>query len=286
MEEGTLGRTIARAFFTGVTPENSLSSFNMMKDLTICKRLEGMFGLTSADVTRGLGMIDSLTADQRFQYLEQMRSQYERYRFNPTQTEPMFHPHYVQYFLDHLELFGVPPNSIIDPEVRKSVDEVAKFIVNKNRGSTAFALKNFALGIVDQNEMHIFAREDVPAFCGLKFTPTDLRCDDLVALAYYNGFLTFKKDHKDCSILTSPNTLVQAIITRILWEDIPKPQLDAIETIICSGKPDVAEIERILKAFVDELSSYDKKSKEWLAYKAKTLGILLEDKSVSSKELN
>ena len=285
MKEETLDGTIARAFLTGVTPEAGLSRFSVVKDLTFSKKLEGMFGLTNADVTRGLGMIDSLTADQRVQYLQQMRSQYEGYRFTSTQTEPMFHPHYVQYFLDHLDQSGAPPKSMIDPTVSQSVDYVVKFI---DRCFSPLPLKNIALGILDENEIDTFAREDVPVI-----DSTDVfqdivgkEQDGLVALAYYHGFLTFKKDHEDRSILTSPNKLMQAIFTRTLLKDIPKPQLDEIETMICSGKPDVAEIERILKAFVDEMSSYNNNSKEWIAYKAKTLGILLEDKSVSSKELN
>lgn len=84
IKEGTVGATIARAFFTGIAPvafSDGLSSLNMVKDLTFDSDLEGLFGLTANDVSSGLRMIKHLTPDQCAQHLEQMRVQYDGYRF-------------------------------------------------------------------------------------------------------------------------------------------------------------------------------------------------------------
>ena len=129
IKEGTV-RTIARAFFTGVAPQafsDGLSSLNMVKDLTFDSDLEGLFGLTADDVSRGLGMITHLTAEQRTQHLEQMRVQYDGYRFVPMQKEPLFNPQYVMYYLGHLDRKGVPPAMLVDPAVNDGTDNVAQF---------------------------------------------------------------------------------------------------------------------------------------------------------------
>jgi hypothetical protein len=151
IKEGTVGGTIARAFFTGVAPQafsDGLSSLNMMKDLTFAPKLEGLFGLTADDVSRGLDMITHLTADQRAQHLEQMRVQYDGYRFVHTQKEPLFNTQYVLYYLDHLDQYGVPPQSLIDPAVSGSTDNVAEFLISNYKSSFPYTLRNFVVGIV------------------------------------------------------------------------------------------------------------------------------------------
>ena len=98
IKSGTDGSTIARAFFTGVAPQafsDALSSLNMVKDLTFDPKVSGLFGLTEADVSRGLSMIDGLTPDLHTKHLEHMRALYDGYRFVRTQTEPLFNTQYV-----------------------------------------------------------------------------------------------------------------------------------------------------------------------------------------------
>ena len=117
---GTVGSTIARAFFTGVAPQafsDGLSSLNMVKDITFSPKFAGLFGLTAADVSCGLSMIRGLTAEQRTKHLEHMRALYDGYRFTRTQTEPLFNTQYVLYYLKQLNRNGSPPESLVDPAV-------------------------------------------------------------------------------------------------------------------------------------------------------------------------
>ncbi|KAJ1389046.1 hypothetical protein B484DRAFT_439965, partial [Ochromonadaceae sp. CCMP2298] len=95
-------------------PVEFSSSLSMVTDLTFEPAFAGMFGLTKDDVVRGLHRIGHLTEQQRIDFLEQMREQYDGYRFVRTQKKAVYNPQYVHYFLNHLDRLGVPPESLID----------------------------------------------------------------------------------------------------------------------------------------------------------------------------
>ena len=257
IKEGTVDGTIAGAFFTGVAPQafsDGLSSLNMVKDLTFDSDLEGLFGLTAADVSRGLSMIDMLTPDQRAQYLEQMRVQYDGYRFVRTQQEPLFNTQYVLYFLDHLDRKGVPPAELIDPAVSGSTDNVAKFLIANYKASAPYTLKNFALGYVMEEEMGTFERNVAPAFCSAALFHEGTVSESLISLAYFHGFLTYKHDKAQRSVLTSPNAVMQTVYVHALFTGLPEQLMGQLEAMIRNSKPDLKELQRIVLLGIEEAS--------------------------------
>jgi len=255
---GTVSSTIARAFFTGVAPQalgDGLSSLNMVDDLTSDPEVSGLFGLTEADVSRGLSMIDGLTPDLRTKHLEQMRALYDGYRFTITQKEPLFNTQYVLYYLDQLDRSGSPPKSLIDPAVSDSTDNVAEYLIANYKSSAPFAsLRNFAVGIFTPNEMGTFKLEVVPSFNSKALFDEATVSASLISLAYFHGFLTYKFDEESNSILTSPNVVMQTVFIRALLKGMPEKWMKQMEAAICSAKPDMTEFKRVAMLGIEEVA--------------------------------
>jgi hypothetical protein len=254
IKEGTV-RTIARAFFTGVAPQafsDGLSSLNMVKDLTFSPKFEGLFGLTEDDVSRGLDMITHLTAEQRAQHLEQMRAQYDGYRFVPTQKEPLFNSQYVLYYLDHLEEHGAPPAQLIDPAVNEGTDNVAQFLISNYQAGAPYSPLDFLLDITSPEEMGTFLAEVTPAFRSKDLFQANTVSKSLVSLAFFHGFLTYKSDKDQRSVLTSPNLVMQSVYARALFAGLPTQWLEQLEAMFYSGKPDRKEFTRLARLGYDE----------------------------------
>jgi hypothetical protein len=254
---GTVGSTIARAFFTGVAPQafsDGLSSLNMVEDLTCDPEVSGLFGLTEADVSRGLSMIDGLTPDLHTKHLEQMHALYNGYRFMRTQKEPLFNTQYVLYYLKQLDRSGSPPKRLIDPAVSGSTENVAEFLIANYKSSAPFAsLRNFAVGICTPNEMGTFKLEVEPSFNSKALFDEATVSASLISLAYFHGFLTYKFDEESDSILTSPNVVMQTVFIRALLPGMPAKWMKQMEATISSAKPDMTEFQRIATLGVAEV---------------------------------
>jgi hypothetical protein len=257
IKEGTAGDIITRSFFTGVAPQafcDGLSSLNMVSDLTFDPHFEGLFGMTSDDVSRGLSMINGLSEEQRVEHQEKMRVMYNGYHFVKTQKHGMFNPQYVLYYLRHLKRLGVPPKSMIDPAVSGTVDNVAKFLIDNHKASSPYTLKNFALGIIGADEMGAFEREVVPALRTADLFNENKVSSSLISLAYYHGYLTYKLNKNQRSVLTSPNMIMQTIYVKTLFDGLPEKTLTQLEDTIRSGAPDLTEFKRILTIGAEEAS--------------------------------
>jgi len=254
IKTGTV-RTIARAFFTGVAPQafsDGLSSLNMVKDLTFDSSFEDLFGLSADDVSRGLGMITHLTAEQRTEHLEQMRVQYDGYRFVRTQKEPLFNPQYVLYYLDHLDRKGVPPAELVDPAVNNGTDNVAQFLISNYEAGAPYTPLDFLLDITSPEEMGTFLAEVTPAFRSKDLFQANTVSKSLVSLAFFHGFLTYKTDKDQRSVLTSPNLVMQSVYARALFAGLPTQRLEQLEVMLHSGKPDLKEFKRVVRLGYDE----------------------------------
>ena len=199
-------------------------------------------------------MIDGLTPDLHTKHLEQMRTLYDGYRFMRTQTVPMFNTQYVLYYLDQLDQFGSPPESLIDPAVSGSTDNVAEFLIANYKSSAPFAsLRNFTLGIFAPNEMGTFKLEVAPSLNSKALFEEATVSASLISLAYFHGFLTYKFDEESNSILTSPNVIMQTVFIRALLPGMPEKWMKQMEAMISSAKPDMTEFKRIAMLGVEEV---------------------------------
>ena len=256
IKKGVANGVMTRAYFTGVMPVAFGDGLDIVQDITFMSQFEGMLGLTAADIVQGLRMIPSLTEQQRAEYLQQIRLQYEGYRFVRTQQEAVFNPQYVLYFLQHVQEYGESPSSMVDLDVSGYIDSVAEYLIQRHRTGGSYTLQNFVLGNIPPGEFSSFEYTSDPEFYSAHlFCPTTAS-DSLISLAYFHGFLTFPRPHPQLqnqrAALTVPNMVTQIIFTHALFQSLPCQRMEELETMISSGKADLVELSRIVGLGIHE----------------------------------
>jgi hypothetical protein len=102
--------------------------------------------------------------------------------------------------------------------------------------------------------MGTFECEVVPAFSSSALFREVTVSKSLISLAYYHGFLTYKLDKDQRSVLTSPNVVMQTVYARALFFGLPSKRMDQLESMIRTAKPDLKELERIVLLGIAEVS--------------------------------
>ena len=256
IKKGVAIGAMARAYFTGVMPVAFGDGLDIVQDITFMSQFEGMLGLTAADIAQGLRMIPSLTEQQRAEYLQQIRLQYDGYRFARTQQEAVFNPQYVLYFLQHVREYGESPCSMVDLDVSRYIDSVAENLIQRHRTGGSHTLQNFVLSHIPPGELSSFEYTSDPEFYSAHlFCPTT-SSNSLISVAYFHGFLTFPRPHPQLqnqrAALTVPNMVTQIIFTRALFQSLPCQRMEELETMISSGKADLVELSRIVGLGIQE----------------------------------
>jgi hypothetical protein len=148
----------------------------------------------------------------------------------------------------------VPPASLIDPAVNEATDNdnVAQYLIANYQAGAPYTLMNFALGIVRPQEMGTFVSDVEPAFRSDALFDSSTVSESLISLAYYHGFLTYKPDEEQRSVLTSPNVVMQTVYGRTLFAGLPELQMEQLEALLRSGKRDTTEFERIVRLGAEE----------------------------------
>lgn len=251
---GTSG-AIARAFFTGVALQSfadGLSGLDTLIDLTFCPWLQGMLGLTEADVKQGLQAIETLSHEERDKYLEIMREHYGGYRFVNTQKDTLFNPRCVLQFLHYLEQYNRPPDNLIKPAVSGTMNAVAKSVIANCNARAPDTDLNFALGYVPPEEMGTFQYQVVPSFRSAALFCEGTVSECLLSLAFYHGFLTYKHNSDGECVLASPNTAMQMVYRRALFANVSQKELGELEERLSKTKLDLTAAKDNLQKFTEK----------------------------------
>lgn len=132
VKDSTEGAGLERVFVTGVSPValNDLTSgFNMAQDVSLSPELATLCGFREKEIRALLEQIAvdrDLPADSVDQSLETMRIWYNGYRFTDhdgphvpeAATEGVYNPINVLHFLQHLNNYRIPPDSLQDENLR------------------------------------------------------------------------------------------------------------------------------------------------------------------------
>lgn len=164
----------------------------------------------------------------------------------------MFNSQYVLYFLDHLDRKGVPPESLIDPAVCMTTDNVAEFLISNYMSGAPYSPMNFVRGFVVPEELGTFMSTVVPAFRSDALFQANTVSESLISLAFFQGYLTYKTDPEQRSVLTSPNVVMQTVYARTLFASLPTQRLKQLMVILRSAQPDMSEFKRIARLGYEE----------------------------------
>ena len=133
---------------------------------------------------------------------------------------------------------------------------------------------DFLLSITSPEEMGTFLAEVTPAFRSKDLFQASTVSKSLVSLAFFHGFLTYKLDEKQRSVLTSPNLVMQSVYARALFAGLPMQQREKLEDMLHSVKPDLNEFKRVVRLGYDEAAKEGGKFIGVAAMKALVDGLL------------
>ena len=202
------------------------SSLNMVIDLSKFSNVESLCGLSEENVksalqqcpdTMLLTTVDSNEGTLSFSehHFNVMKNHYYGYRFNECQTNGIFNPQMVFYYILQLQLTGNRPEELFDPQMSSSNDLIIKFILNYYKNE-----KNF-FEIIQQFLSKGF-QQDVQSNITIDNLLTH---ESLISLAYYHGHLThfYNSKMEDKTLLVSPNLEFQQLMLNVMKRNIDIP---------------------------------------------------------------
>jgi hypothetical protein len=216
LKHGTEIGAIDRMYFTGVAPVafcDSLSSLNMVRDISMDKKFESTFGFTESEVRLALGNVFSTNNGTEMEsHFNIMKANFNGYRFNKDQSSGIFNFQMVLYYLQLLQENGTPPEPLLDPNIAIPSDNVASYLINNYRGLDSLGALDFVLNSegLKSNMLVAFRSQDL--FDKQKVD------DSLRSLAYYHGYLTFSDPSKQQlkELLVCPNEVYKTIFVETI----------------------------------------------------------------------
>jgi len=192
--KGGTSRVVKRIFATGVAPvafADALSSLNIIDDGSFY--FSDIFGLTQSDVCRalrkcyemkfpGLNKESEIDAD-----LKTLTFAYNGFRFTDDQSEGLYNPQACFYYLRSIMRSGLPPKSLADPNVIQDSNDALRFLMNHRDRLRGYTIWSFITGQIHHPISPTFHSKGI-------FENSHSATTALISLAFYNGYLTFKKE--------------------------------------------------------------------------------------------
>ncbi|MEI6287128.1 MAG: AAA family ATPase [Bacillota bacterium] len=203
IKEGT-SSGIERLFMTGVSPvmlDDLTSGFNITANLTLKPELNGMLGLTDAEVEELARQVCPREIDlTRLQ--EDLRLYFNGYKFSVMASERIYNTNMVIYFMEELRQSGRYPQYILD---RNVVTDYRKTEMLARKFDAYDCLQNIAGG--GTVTTRLVDRFDLNTIFAIK--------DNYWSLLFYLGLLTIKSSQFSYVALGIPNYAIKLMF----WEN-------------------------------------------------------------------
>ncbi len=197
---------VDRFFITGVSPitlDSFTSGFNIVTHLTKSERFHDMMGFTETEVEELLLLV--LEEKSRLpQIMDDLRKQYNGYKFHPEINHTIYNSDMVLYFLSDFKHSQKYPKQILDPNIMPDYGKLKKMFEVANWQDNLEVLEK----ILKEKEI------SCPQIYQFNFEKTFGRTE-FVNLLYYMGNLTLKgEDELGMPVFKIPN----AVIAELYWE--------------------------------------------------------------------
>jgi hypothetical protein len=198
LKEGRKAGIILNVFVTGVLPitiDELASGFNIGTFLTLEAEFEQMVGFTQTEVDALLDTIyheHPIAPETRHDVEALIKNQYNGYRFVSPESEPLYNPTILMYFLDKLCRYSTIPTHLTDLNLKTDLSWVRRLTASDPRLTNEF---------IDQLTIHNQIRYD-DVFLVEKFNMSQFFDKGYFPISFfYLGMLTRKDDFH----LTLPN---------------------------------------------------------------------------------
>lgn len=205
LKNGRQTGSIANVFITGVLPitiDDLTSSYNIGTFLTLDHSFEQMLGFTQTEVNALMDILYSdypLDPSTRSQVDEVIKSQYNGYHFVSTDTEAVYNPTMLMFFLrEFCEQKKIPKN-LIDLNLRTDLSWI-KRITNRPENTEEVLSDIIRTNTIAFDEEYLISKFNHSQFFERNYYPISL---------FYLGMLT----RKDEFLLELPNLSMRKIFT-------------------------------------------------------------------------
>ena len=205
LKEGRQTGAVANVFITGVLPitiDDLTSSYNIGTFLTLDRSFEHMLGFTQTEVN---SLMDSIYQDYsidpstRSQVDEVIKSQYNGYHFIRADSEAVYNPTMLMFFLREFCDQKVIPKNLTDLNLRTDLSWI-KRITNRPENTEEILNKIIKSNTVPYDGEYLVSKFNKSQFFNRNYYPVSL---------FYLGMLT----RKDEFLLELPNLSMRKIFT-------------------------------------------------------------------------
>ncbi|NEX19639.1 AAA family ATPase [Thiorhodococcus mannitoliphagus] len=222
---GRTGSGLARLFITGVSPitlDDVTSGFNIGTNISLEPEFSALLGFTHTE----LETLFAAFGQEFSAHRAVIDEWYNHYHFHPLRQEPIVNSDMALYYLRALVQRSLPPDDLIDHNVRIDYGKLRHLVQVDQRLSDRERLKAAADGktpvrlngnfsrlraIIESGEVVAQVQTSFPAE-GL------LREDNFISLIYYLGLLSFAGEQEGAALLKIPNRTVRQLMYGYLRE--------------------------------------------------------------------
>jgi len=204
IKDGTSNGIIGRFFATGVSPitlDSLTSGFNIATDYTQFETFNEMMGFTEEEVRFLISeTLGDVSADEMEQIVDEMRTCYDGYLFNPHSKERLFNSNMSLNYLSAYLQTRRPPDSLLDTSITSDYSKMGKMFALKNKSSNYEVLQEIIEG------------KEQTAFMTAQYS-LEKRFDknDFTSLLFYLGYLTIDRPYAGMVKLRVPNYVVKEL---------------------------------------------------------------------------
>lgn len=253
IKDATVLGTVGRFFATGVAPitlDSLTSGFNIATDYTRDELFNEMMGFNEEEVKYLINetLSDIVNLNEKASILEEMRSCYNGYLFNPRGNNRLFNSNMTLNYLTEYFSKHRPLDNLLDASIASDYSKMGNMFALKNKSSNYKVLQEIIDGIEQTANITIqYSLEK-------RFDK-----NDFLSLLFYMGYLTIDSFYHGMVKLKVPNYVVKELyfsyFEKILEEDF-KYELDisdiqlALSVLAGEGENNqlISCIEKVLKS--------------------------------------
>ena len=170
---------IGRFFATGVAPitlDSLTSGFNIATKLTNNPIFTSMCGLTEEEVKYAIKESGVQNPEEAF---NQMKKNYDGYMFNELDQTHLFNTTLVMYYLNSLQMIGLPPRNLVDSNLAATGSKIENIAGLINKDANYKVLDELLMdGEIEGNIVDSFELEN------------HFDKNDFLSMLFYNGYIT------------------------------------------------------------------------------------------------
>lgn len=217
---------VGRFFATGVAPvtlDSLTSGFNIATKITNNPLFTAMCGLTEEEVKYAIKESGVPNPEETF---SQMKKNYDGYMFNELEQTHLFNTTLVMYYLNSLQMIGLPPRNLVDSNLAATGSKIENIASLINKDANYKVLNELLMdGEIEGNIVDSFELEN------------HFDKNDFISMLFYNGYITIE------SVGVRSKFKIPNYVTEILYASYFLKLLD----IHNKYKIDTSEIEEGMK---------------------------------------